>query len=665
MSKQSPSTAGPIANGWYRAFRWAGAYSPLLQLFCLILLIEGISRAALVFWQWDRVADTGIFPSIFLHGLRVDVIQAGLLVSLPLLLLPFLGHGKSWTLWKRLTLVWWVIAVATLLFMEFATPTFIAQYDVRPNRLFIEYLKYPKEVISTLWHGFRMQVILGVSGCIVLTVALTRLLRPWMAETRIPRYRNTLLVWPLVVFAVFAGVRSTTEHRPANPAMFALTSDALVNSLILNSAWSVEYAIYNLKHEANAGDAYGQMDNETILDEVRGAPWLADASFPNKEFPTLHHQVATRKRDKPMNLVIVLEESLGATFVESFGGPPVTPNLERLKNDGWWFENLYATGTRSVRGIEAVISSYLPTPARSVVKLSLSQNHFFTIAELLRRKGYDTGFIYGGEAHFDNMRSFFTGNGFEHIVDELDYESPVFTGSWGVSDEDLFNKTQKELVKLNAEGKPFFRLVFSSSNHSPFEFPKDRIELYDEPYNTVNNAVKYADHALGQFIDKARESDYWDNTLFLIVADHDARVYGQDLVPIKNFQIPGLILGPDIEPKRVKTIASQIDLAPTMLSLMGLDNDNPMIGRDLSLELPGVPGRAMMQFSNYYAWMEGDDFDVTVLRQDQPPLSGTYMPDKARTKFRDTPPDEDVRKRALAHSLLPLWLYREQKYDLP
>ncbi|MDG5500933.1 LTA synthase family protein [Marinobacter sp. BGYM27] len=664
MSKQSPSPAGSIAQGWYRAFRWAGAYAPLLQLFCLILIIEGVSRAGLVLWQWDRVADTGIFPVIFLQGLRVDVIQAGLIITLPLLLLPFFGHGKSWTLWKRLTLTWWIIAVAILLFMELATPTFIAQYDVRPNRLFIEYLKYPREVFATLWHGFRLQLIFGVTACIVLTIALTRLLRPWLAETRVPRYRNTLLVWPLVVLAVFAGVRSTTEHRPANPAMFALTSDALVNSLILNSAWSVEYAIYNLKHEANAGDAYGQMDNQTILDEVRGVPWLADASFSSEQFPTLHHQVATRKRDKPMNLVIVLEESLGATFVESLGGTPVTPNLERLKNDGWWFEHLYATGTRSVRGIEAVISSYLPTPARSVVKLSLSQNHFFTIGELLRRKGYDTGFIYGGEAHFDNMRSFFTGNGFEHIVDELDYESPEFTGSWGVSDEDLFNKTQKELEKLNAEGKPFFRLVFSSSNHSPFEFPEGRISLYDEPYNSVNNAVKYADYALGQFIDKARESDYWDNTLFLIVADHDARVYGQDLVPIKNFQIPGLILGPDIEPKKVETIASQIDLAPTMLSLMGLDNDNPMIGRDLTRELPGAPGRAMMQFSNYYAWMEGD-FDVTVLRQDQPPLSGTYMPDKARTQFRDTPPAEDVRKRALAHSLLPLWLYREQKYDLP
>ncbi|HNW42228.1 MAG TPA: LTA synthase family protein, partial [Opitutaceae bacterium] len=147
---------------------------------------------------------------------------------------------------------------------------------------------------------------------------------------------------------------------------------------------------------------------------------------------------------------------------------PVTPELEKLKETGWWFEELYATGTRSVRGIEAVVSGYLPTPARSVVKLSLAQKDFFTLAMPLKRLGYHTEFIYGGESHFDNMRGFFTGNGFQSVIDQKDYAAPKFVGSWGASDEDLFDKAHERLTALHAAGTPSFTLVFTSSNHEPF-----------------------------------------------------------------------------------------------------------------------------------------------------------------------------------------------------
>lgn len=457
-------------------------------------------------------------------------------------------------------------------------------------------------------------------------------------------------------------IRSSTGHRPANPAMFALTSDALVNSLIINSTWSVAFAIYNLKHESNASTQYGKMDDATLFAEVKKAPWLSEAQFLSKKNPTLHTQTPSKRREKPLNLVIILEESLGATFVESLGGLPVTPQLEALKDQGWWFENLYATGTRSVRGIEAVISGFPPSPARSVVKLSLSQHGFFTLADLLKNKNYDTGFIYGGEAHFDNMRSFFSGNGFTHIIDQQDYIDPIFVGSWGASDEDLFNKAHNEIQRIHATGKPFFRLIFSSSNHSPFEFPDHRIALYDTEKNTVNNAVKYADYALGNFIHSAQQSDYWQDTIFLIVADHDARVWGDELVPIKNFHIPGLILGADIESRRIQSLTSQIDLAPTLLSLLGIQSEHPMIGRDLTTD-PEGPGRAMMQFNEYYAWMD-ENRNVTVLRPNNTPLKGIYNSETKQTHYLDTGPSQTDIDQALAHALLPLKLYHEQAYSL-
>jgi len=415
-----------------------------------------------------------------------------------------------------------------------------------------------------------------------------------------------------------------------------------------------------MSKEANSSEIYGEYPRDKVFATVKSAPWLRDLKFTNPELPTLHQQTAFVQRERPLNLVIVLEESLGATFVQSLGGLPVTPELEKLKGEGWWFDQLYATGTRSVRGIEAVVAGYAPTPARSVVKLSLAQQNFYTLALGLGQKGYHTEFVYGGEAHFDNMRGFFTGNGFQSVVDRKSMK-PVFEGSWGASDEDLFDKSLERLKTLHADGKPFFSLIFTSSNHEPFEFPDGRIKLHDPEKQTVNNAVLYADYALGRFIAQAKKEAYWKDTVFLIVADHDNRVYGDSLVPIKKFHIPGLILGADVQPKRIKTIASQVDLAPTLLSLIGVSSEHPMIGRDLARDSE-TPGRALIQFDNYFAWL--DDSSATILRPGQAPLLGAYDFGTGVMTPQTTAPDPAKVDQAMSHVILPSILYREQKYRL-
>jgi phosphoglycerol transferase MdoB-like AlkP superfamily enzyme len=656
-----------MSKTYWKRLEFLGFYAPLLVMYLISLPLLSLSRAGLMIWQAERVLATGIWPEMLLQGLRVDMIQMGLLVIIPLLLMPLFAYSKLWLWWRRFSFVWVVFSVTLLVFLEAATPGFIGEYDTRPNRLFIEYLKYPHEVIPMLWNGFRIHVFAGI-GALVLTLwGMAYLMRPWLQQPRPTRNLKYWMALPLVILLVLVSVRSTTQHRPANPALFAITSDTMVNTLILNSAWAVFHAIYNLKHESDSSEIYGEMSEEEAMRQIRLVREMLHDQRPligNPDLPTLTRQLATMKRDKPLNLVIILQESLGATFVESLGGVSVTPELEKLKSQGWWFENLYATGTRSVRGIEAVVTGFLPTPAQSVVKLSLSQDHFFTLASLLDRKGYLNEFIYGGEAHFDNMRTFFINNDFESVVDQKDYIQPVFLGSWGVSDEDLFNKAHEQFMKHHAEATPFFTLVFTSSNHSPFEFPDGRIELYEQPKATDNNAVKYADYAMGRFFKQAQASPYWKDTLFLVVADHDIRVRGNDLVPVKNFHIPGLILGADIQPKVIKTVASQIDLPTTVISLMGIDAEHPMLGRDLSAEPEGLPGRAMMQYEQNFAWMEGDN--VVVLRPNKAPTHTIYDRRKKELEQRSPPADaEKLEQRALGHVLLPSILYREHDYHMP
>ncbi|OZB43029.1 MAG: sulfatase [Alishewanella sp. 34-51-39] len=647
------------------AFGVTGPFLPFIVFIISVLVILSLSRIGLILWQVERVTAAGDIATMLLQGVRADLIFIGLWLAIPLLLAPLLARAGSFKVWLKLNHLWLLLGLALVLLLEVSTPQFILQYDVRPNRLYIEYLKYPKEVFSTLWQGYRGMLLGGVLALLVLLWLGNLALRQVLVQTRpFARYRTLLISWPLLVFVAFAAIRSTTEHRPANPALFAITGDAMVNSLIINSPYSVLYAIYSLKHEARSSEIYGKLPQQDMLELALDWPWLKHLEFKDPQLPTLALRQPAMERAQPLNLVIILEESLGATFVESLGGLPVTPELEQLKNAGWWFENMYATGTRSVRGIEAVVAGFPPTPAQSVVKLSGAQQNFYTLASTLQQQGFHTSFVYGGEAHFDNMRGFFTGNGFSEVIDLPKMAKPEFVGSWGASDEDVFNAAARHLADMSAQQQPFFSLIFTSSNHEPFEFPDGKIALYDSEKATVNNAVKYADYALGKFIAEAKQQAYWHNTLFVIVADHDNRVYGNSLVPVHKFQIPALILGADLKPKTISSLASQIDLAPTILSLMGISAQTPLIGRDFSRDTES-PGRALLQFDQYFALLEqqsASEAAVTILKPDGSSVAARYLLNDKQLVLTDAAAEPAAQRRALAQVLLPSWLYREKRY---
>jgi len=632
---------------------------PFLWFIGSTLLFLFLSRLGLSVWQNDRVAPVDGYVFILLQGMRFDLVLLGLILFVPLSLSPLLlVFNKILPAWKIFITIFLSLCFLAIVFVELSTPSFINQYDLRPNRLYIEYLKYPKEVMSTLWEAYRFQLIF--------TVVFTSLAFRWLysriknstQNIKKVKWWRAVIYSPLLFLLAVLSARSTLDHRAVNPSTVAFSNDAMVNTLPLSSMYSVLYALTEMLRENKANIQYGEMSDDNVIDIVKREMNVAADRFTAGKYSTLHQQQATVKRDKPLNLVIILEESLGAEFVGSLGGLPLTPNIDGFADQGLWFENMYATGTRSVRGIEAVITGFTPTPLRSVVKLSKSQTNFFTLAQLLKAKGYDTSFIYGGEAHFDNMRRFFANNGFTHIVDENDFKDPIFSGSWGVSDEDLFNKAHEKFSAFEKD-QSFFSLVFTSTNHSPFEFPDGRIKLYDEEKQTVNNAVKYADHAVGEFIKKAKQSDYWENTLFLIVADHNSRVFGAELVPIDRFHIPAVILGADVKPRRYQRLASQIDLLPTLLSLMGVDAEHPAIGRDLTVY--DKPGRAIMQFATTQAYME-EDGNVVVMQKFKKPTQYFYNKKHLLLSEEQSP---ELIDKALAHSIWSLDTYLQSRYQLP
>lgn len=608
-----------------------------------------LSRLALALWQWQRVRNAGGLAPLLLRGLRIDAHQIAVLAALPAVLSPLFGHIPAAA---AVTSVWYLVAFVLLAFLEVATPPFIIEYDSRPNRLFVEYLKHPREVSGMLWRGYKGALLGGLGALAVIGWAAWALLGHARPDAPLTWWQMPLASVAILAVVILA-IRGTLSHRPINPSSVAYCADGMLNTLALNSLYNVFYAVYSMKNEKSASAVYGGMDDDKMHEIV-----LAQAGLPypppNPDFPSLHPQPATRQTPRPLNLVIILEESLGAQYSAALGGADLTPELDALAREAWTFTRAYATGTRSVRGLEAVTTGFLPTPAQAVLKLPRSQRGFFSLADLLGRHGYHSRFIYGGESHFDNMKGFFLGNGFREIVDRPDFVDPAFVGTWGASDEDMFNQLDR-LLREDGD-RPSFTLAFSVSNHSPWEYPEGRIQTEGNPA-TVENTVRYADWALGRFFERAKASPYWENTVFLVAADHDSRVFGASLVPVRHFHIPAVILGAGIAARRDDRLISQIDLPPTLLSLIGVDTEHPMIGHDLTRS---TPGRAIMQYDNTYGYLKGDD--LLVLAPNKTPVQYRYT---APEDYAPVPLDAGLATEALAHALWPSWAYREGRYCLP
>ncbi|WP_286235410.1 LTA synthase family protein [Thalassotalea sediminis] len=641
--------------------------NPFCRFTLLLLITLSVFRFGFSLWQYEHFSALTLIQTLF-NGLRIDLSTIGYLLILPALFHPLLANlSLTKKHWLSFLKAYFQLTFAVILFFELATPAFIQEYGLRPNRLFIEYLSYPKEVFSMLVAGHLTTLVLT---SVLLVLTLKFIVTPIIAKiTRLSRINSSFLsksvATTLMILIYLLAARGTLGHRPINPAFVYTSTDQLINSLTLNSTYSVAHAIKELGNEKNAALIYGKMPTEKVIDLIRSGTGLAETRFIVDNQPSQSIRKPVYQGDHK-NLVIILEESLGAQYVSTLGGLALTPNIDRLYNEGWSFNQLYATGTRSVRGIEAVITGFTPTPARSVVKLDKSQKSFFTLASLLQSNGYQTQFIYGGESHFDNMKSFFLGNGFEEIVDVDDVESPTFIGSWGVSDEDLFVQAHKELSKLNSTNKPFFSFIFTSSNHDPFEYPavnippynytESQLSSYSQTELARHKAIQYADHALGNFINQAKKSDYWQNTVFLIVADHDARATSKTLIPIKNFHIPAIILNSDHTTERSNNIVSQIDLPPTLLSLIGVTNESPMLGHDLNKI---ATNRAMMQYASNFGYLQ--DNNLTILRPDKPALAF-----KVEEKTFELTPKAIFPKElelALAHALWGSLAYDNQWYS--
>ncbi len=612
------------------------------KLFTYYLVIVGVfflGRVALFILYFDRFSDSGVnYWLSFVYGLKMDTMVASMLLVIPLIVLSFSPRSlaKISNLFLRL---YFVIVLGILIYIENATFPFFVQYDVRPNFKFVEYLEYPVEVFNMIIADYKLSLSIAfIMIGLFAWVFMRKTKESFLPVLQTPLLKRVLLFLPLALI-LFIGIRSSFGHRAANISDAMYSTNRIVNEVTKNSLYSIGYAMYtNKMYATKAIKLYGTMSTEEALIRmqrtlgIEGNDFSAASVFARLE---KSHFPSSKKK----NLVIFLQESLGYQFVT----PEITPELLKLKKEALWFSEAYSNGTRSVRGIAGTTAGFLAVPGKGVVKRTKSQSDFFTFSSLLKPLGYHTMFLYGGEARFDNMRSWFLGNGFDEIVEEKDYVNPKAVSTWGVSDEDLAIKSNERFSALYKEGKPFAALMFSSSNHSPFDIPEGRVEPVKKGEKCVENAIQYADYAIGEFFREAKKLPYYKDTVFVVIADHNIRVYGDDAVPVNMFHIPALIVGEGVEAKVYDELISQPDVLATALDLMGQDLTYPILGKSVFSD--GKKGVNLMQFNENYALRVGDKVAIVRPRQ----AAETFM--YVKEHLVPTEHDEELEKDALAFIL--------------
>ncbi|WP_419972060.1 LTA synthase family protein [Aliarcobacter butzleri] len=538
------------------------------------------------------------------------------------------------------------------LFIECASFPFFAEYDLRPNYLFIEYLEYPQEVTSLLFKDYKLQFI-AVFILIITTIKIYSKSKFINFEQVFKQnYISRILILAPILLVLFLGIRSSLGHRPVNISDALYSENRVINEITKNSLHSLGYAYYSNKKAENNISKYGKID---IKEAYKVASLAIGIDYKDEKKPFYREVKSKLTSKKQKNLVIFIQESMGAQFTGFIGKQNFTPNLDNLAQNYLSFTNLYSNGTRSVRGLAALTSGTLPINGIEVIKRNKSQQDYFTIASLLKPYGYKSSFIYGGEARFDNMKSWYLGNGFDEVIEQKDFTNPIFTSTWGVSDEDLVIKANEKFKSYYENKENFVSVMFSSSNHMPFELPDGKIEFEKNiPKNSVENAIKYADFAIGKFFELAKKEDYFKDTVFVVIADHNVRVYGDQIVPIDMFQIPAVIVSSDIPHQIFTNLTSQADVLATALDLIGIDLSYPILGNSIFKD--NKKNINLMIFDEIYAYRKEDKVAILVPNM---PIKTYLYKDKELIEIEN---DLVLEKEALALIYVLDDMYKNKSY---
>ena len=563
-------------------------FAVLFSILSLYILFSTLIRIGFLFWSSTDL-DFNLFYILraFFTGFCYDFAVGTLfllLYSVYLLVFPKRWIGSRFD--KIFTYVYLAIVLLIIYFSLLAEIPFWDEFGVRFNFIAVDYLIYTYEVISNINESYPLPLIIFV------LVALIVLTFVFLQKRKI--FRNTF-----------------SDKRPISKrfALFSLLIPALILSLILKNKqadFSNNLVLNELgkngtfsffsafkSNELDYETFYPKIDDKEAYSVLKKNLLQENQAYLSNKWDDISRTTKSDNEQCP-NVILIAIESFSGDFLKAFGNKDnLTPNYDKLANESIFFTNLYATGTRTVRGMEALTLSVPPTPGISIVRRPDNQN-LFSVATIFKEKNYQPYFIYGGDGYFDNMNNFFGGQGFD-IVDRnrgnplsddiktqrfnIPDNEVSFENAWGICDEDLYKQSIKYADKSSKLNKPFFQFVMTTSNHKPYTFPAGKIDL---PQGDRNGAVKYTDYALGKFLADAKTKPWFKNTVFVIVADHCASSAGKWEINIDKHHIPAIIYNLPQKAEKINRLTSQIDLMPTLFGYLGWNYTTSLYGKDIN-----------------------------------------------------------------------------------
>jgi phosphoglycerol transferase MdoB-like AlkP superfamily enzyme len=554
-----------------------------------------------------------------------------------------------------LTHLFCLIIIAVYSFQAHAEWFFWTEFSTRFNFIAVDYLVYTKEVLGNIRESYPMHLVYSsvLFFAIMVYLLFFKLLKKIDYKNHYEAFNHRLksgliiFVFPLTSFFVFENFfRKVSDNQ-------------MVNELSYNGLFQLFHAFRH--NELDYYSFYKTLDDKKVWNlmaqKLLGKKISAVSNTDG--VPYIRH-IAEDGPEKKYNVMFVAVESLAASFMKEFGNNQnITPVLDALTKKSLFFSNVYATGNRTIRGMEALTLSIPPTPGYSIVKRPHNEN-LFSIGKVFNDRGFETKFIYGGYGYFDNMNAFFAGNNFE-IVDRTNFkkEDYLMANIWGVDDESLFNRAILEADKSFKEHKPFFSFVMTTSNHRPFTYPEGRIDI--PSHTSREGAVKYTDFAIGKFLKDAESKPWFHNTIFVIVADHGVGGRGATEIPMELYHIPFFIYSPlHVKPEIVTKIASQIDVAPTLLSVMNFSYDSKFFGKNILEMTPDEERAVLGTYSSLGFYSKGTLVSLGVNRSVS---FNRYDPIERKTLKEKASPNQDVLDEAIGYYQQASYVWQNGLYN--
>ena len=584
-------------KGYARLFKkiFGGRFSALFSVLSLYILFSLAIRILLLVWSAKDIDGNVLYIlRAFFTGFMFDLTVGLLFLALYatyLLIFPKRWIGSFFD--QCFTYCHLALLFIIIYFSLLAEIPFWDEFGVRFNFIAVDYLIYTYEVFENINQSYPLPLVAVVLlGLIVFTFIVFKKLsifKNTFAGKSSLRHRFVFAV-PVVILGSVLGL--VMKNKQAD-----FSNNLVVNELGKNGAFSFVSAYQS--NELDYETFYPKICDKDAYSVLRNNLLQQNQKFITNKYDDISRITQSIHEQKP-NIILITIESFSGEFLKAFGNKDnITPNYDKLADESIFFTNLYATGTRTVRGMEALTLSVPPTPGNSIVRRPNNQN-LFSVSTIVRAKNYQPYFIYGGDGYFDNMNNFFGGQGFD-IVDrdrgnplsddikterfQIKDKEVTFENAWGICDEDLYRQSIKYADKSAKENKPFFQFVMTTSNHKPYTFPKGKINL---PQGDRNGAVKYTDYALGKFIEEAKVKPWFKNTVFVIVADHCASSAGKWEINIAKHHIPAIIYNlPQQKAEKIYRLTSQIDLMPTLFGYLGWSYNTSLYGKDINQTKPG------------------------------------------------------------------------------